>query len=91
MVYVLLDATNHVEGNRGKQKAAAKPGRAIDFSRLDIRIGKIVKVEKLDDSRNLYEKKVDFGEETTKTVLSGLIGSVTLEEVKIIALNSLNR
>ncbi|XP_060066818.1 aminoacyl tRNA synthase complex-interacting multifunctional protein 1-like [Ylistrum balloti] len=54
----------------------------MDVSRLDLRVGKIVEVEKHPDADTLYIEKVDVGEEQPRTVVSGLVKHVSLEEMK---------
>ncbi|KAF6034101.1 YARS [Bugula neritina] len=51
-------------------------------NRLDIRVGKIVSVEKHPDADTLYVEKVDLGEETPRTVVSGLAGLVPMEDLQ---------
>lgn len=45
--------------------------RRVDFSRLDVRIGKIIDVQKI--THNLYEEEIDVGEVVSKTVVSFFI------------------
>jgi len=56
--------------------------RPIDVSRLDMRIGKIVEVEKHPDADALYVEKVDVGEEKPRTIVSGLVKHVPIEEMQ---------
>lgn len=54
-----------------------KPGKAaantaIDISRFDLRVGKIVSVEKHPDADSLYVEQIDVGEEKPRTVLQSL-------------------
>ncbi|XP_076763641.1 tyrosine--tRNA ligase, cytoplasmic-like isoform X2 [Xylocopa sonorina] len=52
-------------------------------ARLDIRIGKIVEVSKHPDADTLYIEKIDLGEENgPRTIVSGLVNYVPLEEMK---------
>jgi len=68
------------------EKAAGDGGaeeeRAIDVSRLNMRIGKIVEVEKHPDADALYVEKVDVGEEKPRTIVSGLVKHVPIEEMQ---------
>ena len=50
-------------------------------SRLDIRIGKIVEVEKHPDAESLYVEKIDVGEAVPRTIVSGLVQHVPMEEM----------
>jgi len=43
-----------------------------DFEKLDIRIGKITKVEAHPNADKLYVLTVDFGDEGTRTIVAGL-------------------
>lgn len=51
-------------------------------SRLDIRIGKIVEVSKHPDADALYVEKIDIGEPTTRTIVSGLVNFIPIDEMK---------
>ena len=51
-----------------------KPGKAaantaIDITRLDLRVGKIIAVEKHPNADSLYVEQIDVGEEKPRTVL----------------------
>lgn len=71
-----------------KEKAppAEKPGAAaeppIDVGRLDMRIGKIVEVDRHPDADSLYLEKIDIGEPNPRTVVSGLVKHVPIEEMR---------
>ncbi|GFR44727.1 hypothetical protein Agub_g6053, partial [Astrephomene gubernaculifera] len=61
-----------------KKKAAAAPAAAadegpVDVSRLDVRVGRIVKAWKHPDADSLYVEEVDVGEEKPRQVVSGLV------------------
>ena len=43
-----------------------------DFSKIKIKIGKIIEAEKLEESNKLLKLKVDFGNEDIRQVLSGI-------------------
>ncbi|KAK5645754.1 hypothetical protein RI129_004218 [Pyrocoelia pectoralis] len=49
---------------------------------LDIRIGKIVEVSKHPDADSLYVEKIDLGEEKPRTIVSGLVNFVPIDEMK---------
>ena len=55
---------------------------AIDISRLDMRVGKIIEVSRHPDAENLYLEKIDCGEAAPRTVVSGLVRFFTLEEMQ---------
>ncbi|GAV58990.1 tRNA_bind domain-containing protein/tRNA-synt_1g domain-containing protein, partial [Cephalotus follicularis] len=54
----------------------------ISITRLDIRVGKIVKVQKHPDADTLYVEEIDVGEGQYRTVVSGLVKYIPLEEMK---------
>ncbi|KAJ3322781.1 hypothetical protein HDV06_002642 [Boothiomyces sp. JEL0866] len=49
----------------------------ISPSRLDIRVGKIVSVERHPDAESLYVEQIDLGEDQPRTVVSGLVKYMT--------------
>ena len=53
----------------------------MDISRLDLRVGKIVGVEKHPDADSLYVEQVDLGEGKTRTIVSGLVKHVPINAV----------
>ncbi|XP_031638890.1 aminoacyl tRNA synthase complex-interacting multifunctional protein 1, partial [Contarinia nasturtii] len=61
---------------------AASVDEPIDISRLDLRIGRIVEVQKHPDADALYLEKIDVGEEKPRTVISGLVRHVPIEEMQ---------
>lgn len=70
-------------GGKGAAQDAAKGDDApVDIRRLDIRVGKIVNVKKHPDADSLYVEEVDLGEEKVRTVISGLVKYVPLEEMQ---------
>ncbi len=50
---------------------------------LDMRIGQIVSVKKHPDADSLYVEEVDVGEERNRTIVSGLVKHVPLEQVNL--------
>lgn len=70
----------------GKQKGdsgSKEPEKPIDVSRLDLRIGKILEVSNHPDADSLYLEKIDCGDATgPRTVISGLVKHVPIEEMK---------
>ncbi|WFD34652.1 G4 quadruplex nucleic acid binding protein [Malassezia cuniculi] len=69
--------------NGGGGGAAAPAAEPPVPSMVDLRVGKIVEVGKHPDADALYLEKVDFGEpEGPRTILSGLVHFVPLEEMK---------
>lgn len=67
-----------------KEKKAAPPSDAdeiVDVSRLDMRVGRILKATKHPDADSLYVEEIDLGEDKPRTVVSGLVKHVPIEEV----------
>ncbi|MBN3326124.1 AIMP1 protein, partial [Atractosteus spatula] len=72
---------------RGEKKektptAAAEESRPVDVSRLDLRVGRIVTAKKHPDADSLYVEEVDVGEAAPRTVVSGLVKHVPLEQMQ---------
>ncbi|EPB68192.1 putative methionine--tRNA ligase, beta subunit, partial [Ancylostoma ceylanicum] len=55
---------------------------SIDVGRLDLRVGRIVKCEKHPDADALYVEQIDVGEPTPRTVVSGLVRHVPLDQMQ---------
>lgn len=53
----------------------------IDIGRLDLRVGQILEAKKHPDADALYVETIDLGEEKPRTVVSGLVRFIPLEEV----------
>jgi len=51
-------------------------------SKLDIRVGKIVEVSKHPEADKLYVEKIDFGEGKLRTVCSGLVQFIPIEQMQ---------
>lgn len=51
-------------------------------SRLNIKVGKIVEVSKHPEAEALYIEKIDVGESEPRTIVSGLVNFVPIEEMK---------
>ncbi|XP_038167307.1 aminoacyl tRNA synthase complex-interacting multifunctional protein 1 isoform X2 [Arvicola amphibius] len=62
--------------------AASTDSKPIDVSRLDLRIGCIVTAKKHPDADSLYVEEVDVGEAAPRTVVSGLVNHVPLEQMQ---------
>lgn len=57
---------------------AAEP---LPTGNLDIRVGKILSVEKHPDADNLYVESIDVGEEEPRTIVSGLVAFVPEDQM----------
>ncbi|KAI6693990.1 hypothetical protein NL676_021700 [Syzygium grande] len=64
-----------------KSKAPATEAE-ISITRLDIRVGLITKVQKHPDADSLYVEEIDVGEGQNRTVVSGLVKYIPLEEMQ---------
>ncbi|XP_014663120.1 PREDICTED: aminoacyl tRNA synthase complex-interacting multifunctional protein 1-like [Priapulus caudatus] len=64
-----------------KQQQQEEEVAAVDVSRLDFRIGRMVSVKKHPDADTLYIEEVDLGEGKHRTVVSGLVKHCTIEEM----------
>ncbi|KAG2553788.1 hypothetical protein PVAP13_9KG622000 [Panicum virgatum] len=67
-----------------KQSGGSKSKTAeadITVAKLDIRVGLIRKAEKHPDADSLYVEEIDVGEGTPRTVVSGLVKFIPLEEI----------
>ena len=50
-----------------------------DFKKVELRVGKVLSAEPVEGSEKLLKLSVDFGEETPRTVVSGIAQYVELE------------
>lgn len=53
-----------------------------DFQKLDLRVGTITSVERVEGTKKLYKILVDLGELGVKQTISGLVGYYSPEELK---------
>ena len=81
--------TDHPKKDKPKKEkapAAEKPKEApeapMDVGRLDMRVGKIVEVSLHPDAESLYLEKIDCGEPNVRTVVSGLVKHIPLNEME---------
>lgn len=72
-----------------KEKPAGEPKQAapveeppIDVGRLDMRVGRIVEVSRHPDADSLYVETIDCGEPNPRTVISGLVKYVPIEQMQ---------
>ncbi|XP_068213611.1 tyrosine--tRNA ligase, cytoplasmic-like isoform X1 [Palaemon carinicauda] len=63
-------------------KAAAAGGDEFVPSKFDMRVGKIVEISRHPDAESLYVEKIDIGEEEPRTIVSGLVKFVPIEEMQ---------
>ena len=50
-----------------------------EFKKIEMKVGQILKAEPVEGSDKLLQLDVDFGEDKTRTVVSGIAGHVDLE------------
>lgn len=80
----LTSSAYPVQKKKGGKPAAAGANADAELSpsRLDFRVGKILKVEKHPDADSLFVETVDLGEPETRTVVSGLVGLYPEEKLQ---------
>ena len=78
------------KGGKGDKKQPEPVSDTVDISRLDLRVGKIVGVKKHPDADALYVEEVDLGEGQPRTIVSGLVKHVPIEEVCFFPINKQN-
>ena len=70
-----------------KEKAPKKEEKKVDEApvdvrRLDFRVGRIISAEKHPDADALYVEQIDCGEDKPRTVVSGLVRFIPVEEMQ---------
>uniref|UniRef100_A0A0R3RMS3 tRNA-binding domain-containing protein n=1 Tax=Elaeophora elaphi TaxID=1147741 RepID=A0A0R3RMS3_9BILA len=73
------------EGAKTKKGGSKNDGdvdEAVDIGRLDLRVGRILKAEKHPDADSLYVEQMDVGEDKPRTVISGLVRHVPIEQMQ---------
>lgn len=91
----LVAAENAAPVKQAKEKkpkkekpAAEKPPTSateeapVDVGRIDLRIGKIIEIDRHPDADSLYVEKIDLGEAQPRTVVSGLVKHIPIEEMQ---------
>ena len=67
-----------IQAERKVEKEKEVPKCTIeDFSKMDLRVGKVLSCERHPDADKLFVLKVDIGEEKPRQIVSGLAGSYT--------------
>uniref|UniRef100_A0A453IMM2 Methionyl-tRNA synthetase n=1 Tax=Aegilops tauschii subsp. strangulata TaxID=200361 RepID=A0A453IMM2_AEGTS len=80
-----LKGTKLSEGSSKKKQSGgskSKTAEEVSVAKLDIRVGLIRKAEKHPDADSLYVEEIDVGEEAPRTVVSGLVKFIPLEEMQ---------
>lgn len=70
------------EKQEKKPSAQVSEDLKVDVSRLDLRVGRIITAEKHPDADALYVEKVDCGEPAPRTVVSGLVKHIPLDQMQ---------
>ena len=65
-----------------KKEAAPKAEDPVCVSQLDLRVGLITNVEKHPDADALYLEQIDVGEAKPRTVISGLVKFIPIEDMR---------
>ncbi|KAL3997291.1 putative tRNA binding domain family protein [Acanthocheilonema viteae] len=78
---------NRSEGTKSKKGEKKNDGdvkidETVDIGRLDLRVGRILKAEKHPDADSLYVEQMDVGEDEPRTVISGLVRYVPVEQMQ---------
>ncbi|CAG9538556.1 unnamed protein product [Cercopithifilaria johnstoni] len=54
----------------------------VDIGRLDLRVGRILKAENHPNADSLYVEQMDVGEDKPRTVISGLVRHIPIEQMQ---------
>lgn len=87
---VVAPPTAPKEKKAKKEKPQEKPVTSapateeapIDVGRLDLRVGRIVEIALHPDADSLYVEKIDCGEANPRTILSGLVKHIPIEQMQ---------
>ncbi|KAJ4904487.1 putative methionine--tRNA ligase [Raphanus sativus] len=72
------------KASKGAGTSKSQPAATLEITmaRLDIRVGKILKAEKHPNADSLYVEQIDVGGGEIRTVVSGLVKYIPLEEMQ---------
>ncbi|XP_041117005.1 aminoacyl tRNA synthase complex-interacting multifunctional protein 1a isoform X1 [Polyodon spathula] len=70
------------KGENKKSIGGEDDSKPVDVTRLDLRVGRIMTAKKHPDADSLYVEEVDVGEATLRTVVSGLVKHVPIEQMQ---------
>ncbi|EJW86298.1 endothelial-monocyte activating polypeptide II [Wuchereria bancrofti] len=76
------DRNEGAKSKKGGSKNDEVEVDEVDIGRLDIRVGRILKVEKHADADSLYVEQMDVGEDKPRTIVSGLVRHVPIEQMQ---------
>ena len=75
------DSENELQERLKKVRETSKSVSYEEFSKMDLRIGKIVKVEKVQGSSNLLKLSIDLGDNQTKVAVAGIAKHYSPEQL----------
>lgn len=86
-VKATTDAKTSEKTEDKKKRAAQEPAqqqKEVDISPsiLDMRIGRVLSVKKHEKADKLYVEEIDVGEDAPRTICSGLVGKIPMEEIQ---------
>lgn len=55
----------------------------MTIARLDLRVGLIIEAKQHPDADSLYVEQIDVGEEKPRTIISGLVKHVPVEQMQV--------
>ena len=74
-------AAGETDEQKDKKKGAHADPAPLDPCDLDIRVGKILSATKHEKADRLFVETIDCGEAAPRTIVSGLVGAYTAEEL----------
>lgn len=76
------DSSSSLSSTSPSSSSTESPsGEMTELSRLEIRTGRIVSCERHPDADSLYVEQVDVGEDEPRTIVSGLVNFVALDDM----------
>jgi aminoacyl tRNA synthase complex-interacting multifunctional protein 1 len=66
-----------------KKGTSTATSSIISPSLLDLRVGHIVKADKHPDADSLYVEQIDVGEAEPRTVVSGLVNHIPIDQIQV--------
>lgn len=76
------EVNKNEKGDSGKKAGGGSEELPVDIGRLDLKVGKILHIERHPDADSLYVEKVDIGKEEPITVVSGLVKHISISEMQ---------
>ncbi|KAL6977679.1 methionine--tRNA ligase [Sarracenia purpurea var. burkii] len=82
VVGILIELVQRPSKSAAVVKLKASAEAEISISRLDIRVALITRAQKHPDADSLYVEEIDVGESQLRTVVSGLVKYIPLEDMQ---------